>query len=82
VAPETITAQQILETIQASGSDLVQDITLFDVYQGRQIPAGYRSLAYSIRYQAPDRTLTDSEIQAAEDAIMLRLQSELGIGRR
>ncbi|NMB26053.1 MAG: phenylalanine--tRNA ligase subunit beta [Firmicutes bacterium] len=82
VAPDDIPAERILKTIQAHGGELVKGITLFDVYQGRQIPAGHRSLAYSIRYQAPDRTLTDKEIQAAEDAIMDGLKEELGIGRR
>lgn len=82
VAPDDIPAERILQTIQAYGGELVKGITLFDVYQGRQIAAGHRSLAYSIRYQAPDRTLTDREIQAAEDAIMDGLKKELGIGRR
>lgn len=82
LAPDTIPAQRILEVIQAAGGDLVQKITLFDVYQGRQIPAGYRSLAYSILYQAVDRTLTDSEVEAVENRIMARLEKELEITRR
>lgn len=82
LAPDTVPAEVILRTMEDAGDEIVKDITLFDVYQGRQIPDGYRSLAYSVRYQASDRTLTDEEIQAAEDAIMTRLEEELGITRR
>lgn len=82
LAPDTILAQEVLEVIQAAGGDLVKEITLFDVYQGIQIPAGYRSLAYSVLYQASDRTLTDSEVEAVEGKIIAELETKLGITRR
>ncbi len=82
VAPDTVPGQRILEVMRVAGGDIVKEIALFDVYQGRQIPAGYRSLAYSILYQAEDRTLTDSEVEAAEEGIIARLEAELGITRR
>ncbi|NMB45004.1 MAG: phenylalanine--tRNA ligase subunit beta [Firmicutes bacterium] len=82
LVPDTIPAQRILEVMHAAGGDLVKQITLFDVYEGRQIPFGYRSLAYSILYQAADRTLTDGEVEAVEDGIITHLETELGITRR
>ena len=82
LAPDTILAQEVLEVIWAAGGDLVKEITLFDVYQGRQIPSGHRSLAYSILYQASDRTLTDSEVEAVEGKIITELETRLGITRR
>ena len=82
LAPEEVPAQRILEVIQAAGADLIKDVALFDVYQGPQVPAGCRSLAYSIMYQAEDRTLTDDEVEAVQRKIIDRLRSELGITLR
>ena len=81
LAPTTVSAEQIVKTIWTCGGELLKDITLFDVYEGRQIPQGHRSLAYSIRYQAEDRTLTDGEVETVEKAILSGLK-ELGIKRR
>jgi len=82
LAPEEVPAQRILEVIEAAGGKLVKDVSLFDVYQGPQVPAGYRSLGYSIVYQAEDRTLTDEEVEAVEERIILQLKEELGITLR
>ena len=57
---------------------LVQRVDLFDVYQGDKMPAGKKSLAYHIVYQAPDRTLTSDEVQKGQDRLLERLRRELG----
>jgi phenylalanyl-tRNA synthetase beta chain len=57
---------------------LVEDVTLFDVYRGPPIPAGRKNLALAIRYRAPDRTLTDAEVDAAHGRIVARLATALG----
>jgi len=57
---------------------LVAQVTLFDVYVGERIPPDKKSLAYSILYQSPERTLTDEEVREAQDRIVRRLASELG----
>jgi phenylalanyl-tRNA synthetase beta chain len=62
VAPRELTAQELYRCISEAGGELVEQITLFDLYEGEQIPAGKRSLAFAIRYRAPDRTLTDEEV--------------------
>jgi phenylalanyl-tRNA synthetase beta chain len=48
--------------------DLLEDVRLFDVYSGEQVGAGRKSLAYTLRFRAPDRTLTDEEVAVARDA--------------
>ena len=58
------TVQQALEGV----SDLIESVRLFDVYEGDQLPAGKKSLAFALRLRAPDRTLTDHEIKSARDA--------------
>jgi len=50
--------------------------TLFDVYEGEQVDEGKRSLAYSLTFQANDRTLTDEEVGKIRNKIVKRLQHE------
>jgi hypothetical protein len=49
----------------AEGSGLLEEVALFDVYTGEQAGEGNKSLAYTLRFRAPDRTLTDEEVTAA-----------------
>ena len=57
---------------------LVADVGLFDVYTGPPVPPGKRSLAYRLLFQAPDRTLTDEEVEAARAELVDRLHISLG----
>ena len=59
-------------------SPLAARVTLFDVYTGKQVPQGKKSLALSISYQSPDRTLTDEEVDKTQGKILERLTKELG----
>jgi phenylalanyl-tRNA synthetase beta chain len=56
----------------------VDEIKLFDVYQGDKIPRGYRSLAFSIHYRAGDRTLTDEEVNGVHSGLIEVLKKDLG----
>ncbi|MDD2422074.1 MAG: phenylalanine--tRNA ligase subunit beta [Heliobacteriaceae bacterium] len=76
--PDTVPAGRVDQVIAAVGGELVERWRLFDVYKGVQIPAGFHSLAYTIRYQAADRTLTDEEVNAAHEAIKQALATMLG----
>jgi phenylalanyl-tRNA synthetase beta chain len=51
----------------------VRDVRLFDVYRGDQVGDGRRSLAFAVRLQADDRTLTDAEVSAARDVLIERV---------
>jgi phenylalanyl-tRNA synthetase beta chain len=59
-------------------SNLVAEAQLFDVFEGSPLPEGKRSLAFSVQFQAHDRTLTDAEVADARNRIVRRLQHELG----
>ncbi len=61
-----------------SSFPLVSRLTLFDIYSGKQVPAGKKSLAYRIAYQSTTHTLTDEELDSVEKAILSRLSDELG----
>ncbi|MCD6230959.1 MAG: phenylalanine--tRNA ligase subunit beta [Dehalococcoidia bacterium] len=60
------------------GFPLVTTVTLFDIYEGKQIPQGKKSLALRIVYQSADRTLTDAEANQIEQQILHQLDQELG----
>ena len=62
--PESVTSASILGCLRKAGSDLLQQVKLFDAYAGDAIEEGHRSLAYRLRFQADDRTLTDDEVAA------------------
>jgi phenylalanyl-tRNA synthetase beta chain len=53
-------------------------VLLFDVFEGPPLPEGAKSLAFSVDFRAPDRTLTDEEADGAVAAIVERLSSEVG----
>jgi len=62
----------------ASGFALVSDVSLFDLYVGEQIPEGKKSFAIHLVFQAPDRTLTDAEVNQVQEKLVARLASGLG----
>lgn len=79
IVVEAGTAQAaVAEAIRASGGALTPEVQLFDVYTGEGIPAGKKSLAYTLTYRAPDRTLTTQEVEEAQAAIIAMLRERFG----
>ncbi len=74
--PDEVAAAAVESSLRKAGRTLLTDIELFDVYRGEGLPTGTRSLAYRLRLQAHDRTLTDAEVadvrQACIDAVAQR----------
>lgn len=64
-----------------AGQNLVQ-ITLFDVYTGKQVEAGKKSLAFSLTFQSNDKTLTDAEVNSAIEKIIAKLQKDFNADLR
>ena len=77
VVPETVTSAEIETAIRERGGPLLTEIKLFDVYQGKQIETGHKSMAYTLRFRAKDRTLTDKESQKPIRSIIDNLQKKL-----
>ncbi|GKX66096.1 phenylalanine--tRNA ligase subunit beta [Inconstantimicrobium mannanitabidum] len=75
---DDILVQEIEETIRKTGGHLVEKTTLFDVYKGKQIPEGKKSIAYAIIYRDPSKTLKDEEINKVHDKILRALEFKLG----
>jgi phenylalanyl-tRNA synthetase beta chain len=82
VVPEAVEAGQVLGVIKDTGKTLLKNISLFDVYRGQQIREGYKSLAFSLTWQAEDRTLTDEEVNKLHREIEAALARELGADLR
>lgn len=62
VTPSSVIAEKVEKAIKQAAGSLLVDLALFDVYRGPGVPEDARSLAYRLRLQAPDRTLTDDEV--------------------
>jgi len=78
VVDEDLPAERVLSLIRQVGGKLLSGVRLFDIFRGEQIGAGKKSLAYSLTYQAPDRTLTDTEAAQVRQRIVRRLEQEFG----
>ncbi len=78
VVDEDLPAARVAQEIAAAGGELVADVRLFDVYRSESLGQGRKSLAYSLTFQAPGRTLTDDEVARVRKRIIQRLESEIG----
>jgi phenylalanyl-tRNA synthetase beta chain len=73
-----IPAASIFETIRDAGGKLMCSVSLFDIYHGEQVPDGMQSMAFSLKFQADDRTLTDAEVGEKTEAIAGALSRKFG----
>ncbi len=70
VVPADVPCADLLATLREAGGPLLVASALFDVYQGKGITDGHRSLAFSFAFRTDDRTLTDAEVQPLIDAMV------------
>ena len=79
VAPAGVTHEAIVKTARKAGPAFLEDVSLFDVFRGKQLGEGRTSLAYRLLYRAPDRTLVDEEVNRAHEEIKNVLRNKLGV---
>jgi phenylalanyl-tRNA synthetase beta chain len=82
VLPDDLPASRVVETIEGAGGALLEGVMIFDLYEGEGVPEGHRSVAFRLRFQSAERTLTDGEVEEAMDAVVDRLREELGVKTR
>lgn len=70
VAPVSVTSGDIVALIKEHGGEYLESVSIFDVYEGEHIEAGYRSLAYNLQFRSMDGTLNDEDIDGAIQAII------------
>ncbi|MBI3592731.1 MAG: phenylalanine--tRNA ligase subunit beta, partial [Nitrospirae bacterium] len=70
IIDESIESSMITKWLESYSSDLIEDVSIFDVYKGRNIPEGKKSIAFNVRYRSSDRTLKDDEVDVMHNALV------------
>jgi phenylalanyl-tRNA synthetase beta chain len=74
---ENVTHDAVLQTVKQAKAAHLESVELFDVFRGKGVPAGQKSVAYAITYRAVDKTLTDAEVNTAHAKLLETLQTRL-----
>ncbi len=82
VVPRGVTAGSVSDVMRRAAGELAESVRIFDLYEGRGIAEGSRSIAFRLRFRAPDRTLKDEEVDEAVSGILGALRQELGVEPR
>jgi phenylalanyl-tRNA synthetase beta chain len=80
--PEALASADVEKSVRAVAGPLLESVEPFDLYRGKGIPEGTRSVAYRLRFRAADRTLTDADADSAVKRILSTLKEEHGVERR
>lgn len=82
LVPADTAARQVLDAISQRAGELLEDMDVFDLYEGEGVGEGLRSIAVRLRFRASDRTLKDKEIDRVMKQVLGRLKEELGVEHR
>ena len=77
LVPETVTHEAVMQTVKQAKASNLESVELFDVFRGKGIPDGQKSLAYAFTYRAADKTLTDADVNAAHEKVLDGLKTQL-----
>ncbi len=77
LVPEAITHDAVLQAVKQAKPANLESVELFDVFRGKGVPERQKSMAYAFTYRAPDKTLTDADVNAAHEKILASLQQQL-----
>ncbi|HEX7470088.1 MAG TPA: phenylalanine--tRNA ligase subunit beta, partial [Verrucomicrobiae bacterium] len=77
LVPEATTHEAVLQTVKQTKPANLESVDLFDVFRGKNVPEGQKSLAYAFTYRATDKTLTDAEVNAAHDKVVEQFRQKL-----
>lgn len=78
ILPEGVLAEKLIQAVQKSSPDLIESVDIFDVFRGKGIPDGMKSVAINIRLQPKDKTLTEQDLTDLMTAVTQRVNTELG----
>ena len=74
LVPSEVRISQVLDLMEAAGGDFLEDVDLFDVYEGREIPEGKKNLAFRLVFQSYEKTLTDKEVKGFMEKIIREIE--------
>jgi phenylalanyl-tRNA synthetase beta chain len=78
LVPEVTTHDSVLQVVKRAKPANLEAVELFDVFRGKNVPAGQKSLAYAFTYRNVERTLTDAEVNAAHEKLVAQFKQNLG----
>jgi phenylalanyl-tRNA synthetase beta chain len=78
VVDESVTAERVEQAMRSAGGKLLGEVRLFDVYRGEGVAPGSKSLAFSLVYRDPERTLTDAEVSGAHEKLVRKVTGAVG----
>lgn len=82
VVEKTVSAGDIQRVIKDAGGKLLKDVTVFDLYEGEKMEEGKKSVAFSLRYFDPERTLTDEEVTKTHERVLQAVEEAFGASLR
>jgi phenylalanyl-tRNA synthetase beta chain len=77
LVPEATTHEAVLQTVRQTKPANLESVELFDVFRGKHVPEGQKSLAYAFTYRSPEKTLTDAEVNTAHTKIVEAFKAQL-----
>jgi phenylalanyl-tRNA synthetase beta chain len=78
VVPDAVTAEELVASAREAAGPELREMRAFDVYRGGQIGAGQKSIAFSVTFQSPERTLTDEDAAELRNRIVSALEKAFG----
>lgn len=78
VVADTVSAGELLQSVQDSREKLIEHSEIFDIYKGEKIKDGFKSVALSITYRSPNKTLTEKNVEKAHSKIVKKLTETFG----
>ena len=77
LVPEATAHDAVLQVVKQAKPANLESVELFDVFRGKNVPAGQKSMAYAFTYRSADRTLTDVEVNTAHEKLVEQLKQKL-----
>jgi phenylalanyl-tRNA synthetase beta chain len=77
LVPEAVAHEAVLQVVKQAKPANLEATELFDVFRGKNVPAGQKSLAYAFTYRSAEKTLTDAEVNAAHERLVAELKQKL-----
>jgi phenylalanyl-tRNA synthetase beta chain len=77
LVPEATTHESVLQLVKQTKPANLEAVDLFDVFRGKNVPPGQKSMAYAFTYRSGERTLTDAEVNAAHEKLVTQFKERL-----
>ena len=82
IVPDAVTHEAVLSAVKQAKPANLDSVELFDVFRGKHVPEGQKSLAYAFTYRAADKTLTDADVNSAHEKVLETLKAQLKVELR